>query len=194
MGLGPHGTGPVGWWSPGPARRPAPRRACASSGRCAGRCARFELRVDTAFDGGRRRRAPTRAATVAGSPATSRAPTAALHELGRAHSVETWRDGHLVGGLYGVAIGGLFAGESMFHRETDASKAALVGLVRLLGGRRRRRAGCSTCSGARRTWRRSAWSRSLARRTSTCLDARAAGTRRPVRRRPAADEVSLSPG
>ena len=48
------------------------------------------------------------------------------------HSVETWRDGRLVGGLYGVAIGGLFAGESMFHRETDASKVALVGLVELL--------------------------------------------------------------
>jgi leucyl/phenylalanyl-tRNA--protein transferase len=43
--------------------------------------------------------------------------------------VETWREDRLVGGLYGVAIGGLFAGESMFHHETDASKAALVGLV-----------------------------------------------------------------
>jgi len=56
-----------------------------------------------------------------------------LHELGWAHSVETWRDDELVGGLYGVAIGGLFAGESMFHRATDASKVALVGLVELLG-------------------------------------------------------------
>ena len=55
-----------------------------------------------------------------------------LHRLGWAHSVEAWRDGRLVGGLYGVAIGGLFAGESMFHRETDASKVALVGLVDLL--------------------------------------------------------------
>jgi leucyl/phenylalanyl-tRNA--protein transferase len=55
-----------------------------------------------------------------------------LHRLGWAHSVETWRDGRLVGGLYGVAIGGLFAGESMFHRERDASKVALVGLVDLL--------------------------------------------------------------
>jgi leucyl/phenylalanyl-tRNA--protein transferase len=52
-----------------------------------------------------------------------------LHELGWVHSVETWLDGRLVGGLYGVAIGGLFAGESMFHRVTDASKAALVALV-----------------------------------------------------------------
>ncbi|MGZ4466347.1 MAG: leucyl/phenylalanyl-tRNA--protein transferase [Nocardioides sp.] len=56
-----------------------------------------------------------------------------LHDLGWAHSVETWRDGELVGGLYGVAIGGLFAGESMFHRVRDASKVALVGLVDLLG-------------------------------------------------------------
>ena len=55
-----------------------------------------------------------------------------LHELGWAHSVETWRDGRLVGGLYGLSLGGLFAGESMFHRETDASKAALVALVALL--------------------------------------------------------------
>ena len=57
---------------------------------------------------------------------------AELHRLGWAHSVEAWRDGVLAGGLYGVAIGGLFAGESMFHRETDASKVALVGLVDLL--------------------------------------------------------------
>lgn len=49
-----------------------------------------------------------------------------LHELGHAHSVEVWRDGRLAGGLYGVAVGGLFAGESMFFRERDASKVALV--------------------------------------------------------------------
>jgi leucyl/phenylalanyl-tRNA--protein transferase len=55
-----------------------------------------------------------------------------LHRLGWAHSVETWVDDELVGGLYGVAIGGLFAGESMFHRARDASKVALVGLVELL--------------------------------------------------------------
>jgi len=52
-----------------------------------------------------------------------------LHRLGWAHSVEAWQDGQLVGGLYGLEIGGLFAGESMFHRARDASKAALVGLV-----------------------------------------------------------------
>ena len=52
-----------------------------------------------------------------------------LHELGIAHSVETWINGQLVGGLYGVALGGLFAGESMFSHATDASKIALVYLV-----------------------------------------------------------------
>jgi leucyl/phenylalanyl-tRNA--protein transferase len=56
-----------------------------------------------------------------------------LHSLGWAHSVETWQDGELVGGLYGVAIGGLFAGESMFHSVNDASKVALIALVELLG-------------------------------------------------------------
>jgi len=55
-----------------------------------------------------------------------------LHRLGYAHSVETWIDGALVGGLYGVAIGGLFAGESMFSRATDSSKISLVYLVERL--------------------------------------------------------------
>jgi leucyl/phenylalanyl-tRNA--protein transferase len=53
----------------------------------------------------------------------------ALHRAGHAHSYETWKDGKLVGGLYGVAIGRMFYGESMFSAETDASKVALVGLV-----------------------------------------------------------------
>jgi leucyl/phenylalanyl-tRNA--protein transferase len=52
-----------------------------------------------------------------------------LHRHGFAHSVETWRDGELVGGLYGVSVQGLFAGESMFSRQRDASKVALVHLV-----------------------------------------------------------------
>ena len=89
----------------------------------------YEVRVDTAFD-----------EVVAGCADPSResgwidedirAAYQRLHSLGWAHSVETWRDGRLVGGLYGVAIGGLFAGESMFHTERDASKVALVALVR----------------------------------------------------------------
>ena len=52
-----------------------------------------------------------------------------LHELGHAHSVEIWKEQRLAGGLYGVAVGGAFFGESMFHRVTDASKVALVALV-----------------------------------------------------------------
>jgi leucyl/phenylalanyl-tRNA--protein transferase len=91
----------------------------------------FEIRVDTAFD---------EVVAACGDPSRPhgwidddiRTAYADLHRLGWAHSVETWREGRLAGGLYGVAIGGLFAGESMFHRETDASKVALVGLVDLL--------------------------------------------------------------
>ena len=97
---------------------------------------------------------PTRAATSGWIDHEIRAAYVGLHRLGWAHSVEAWRDGRLVGGLYGVSIGGLFAGESMFHRETDASKVALVALVDLLddvpGA-----TGCSTCSGRRHTWSRS---------------------------------------
>ena len=59
-----------------------------------------------------------------------------LHQLGHAHSVECWKDGELVGGIYGVAIGGLFAGESMFHRADNASKMALYHLVERLRERR----------------------------------------------------------
>ena len=57
----------------------------------------------------------------------------ALARLGHAHSVETWADGRLVGGLYGVTIGRMFYGESMFSRQSDASKVALAALVRQLG-------------------------------------------------------------
>ncbi len=52
-----------------------------------------------------------------------------LHRLGHAHSIESWRNGNLVGGVYGIAIGGLFAAESMFYRESNASKIALTALV-----------------------------------------------------------------
>lgn len=58
-----------------------------------------------------------------------------LHRRGHVHTVETWREGRLVGGLYGVALGGAFMAESMFHRETDASKVAVVGLVERLRAR-----------------------------------------------------------
>ena len=59
-----------------------------------------------------------------------------LHELGCAHSVEAWKDGRLAGGLYGVAVGGAFFGESMFHHVTDASKIALVALAEHLRARK----------------------------------------------------------
>ncbi len=55
-----------------------------------------------------------------------------LHQLGVAHSIEVWDDEFLAGGLYGISIGGLFAGESMFHHRTDASKVALVALAKML--------------------------------------------------------------
>ena len=55
-----------------------------------------------------------------------------LHQMGYAHSIETWQDGTLVGGLYGVAVGGLFAGESMFSTARDASKVALIALIERL--------------------------------------------------------------
>jgi leucyl/phenylalanyl-tRNA--protein transferase len=59
-----------------------------------------------------------------------------LHDLGYAHSVEAWHEGKLAGGLYGVAVGGAFFGESMFHCVTDASKVALVGLVERMKAQR----------------------------------------------------------
>jgi leucyl/phenylalanyl-tRNA---protein transferase len=97
------------------------------------RSGRFEVRFDSAFAAVMR---------ACADPAPGREHTwisvamveaySELHRLGHAHSVECWREGRLVGGLYGVAIGGLFAGESMFHHERDASKVALVHLVQRL--------------------------------------------------------------
>ena len=81
---------------------------------------------------GRRRAARTRDGTGGWIDDDIVAAYTELHRLGWAHSVEAWRDGELAGGLYGVAIGGLFAGESMFTRVRDASKVALMGLVDLL--------------------------------------------------------------
>jgi leucyl/phenylalanyl-tRNA--protein transferase len=69
-----------------------------------------------------------------------------LHELGHAHSVEAWRDGELAGGLYGVSLGAAFFGESMFHRQRDASKVALVALVERLKEREFELLDTQTCS------------------------------------------------
>lgn len=96
----------------------------------------FETRFDTAFEQVVRACAAPRHSSDSSwiSDDIIRAYTE-LHRHGFAHSVETWRDGVLVGGLYGVAIRGLFAGESMFSRERDASKVAYAALVQHLRGR-----------------------------------------------------------
>ena len=117
----------IAWWSPDP------RGVLLLDGlhisRSLARSMRsFEIRINTSFES---------VMLACGDPSrphgwiNSEILTAyqRLHRLGWAHSVETWYEDELVGGLYGVCIGGLFAGESMFHHRTDASKAALVGLV-----------------------------------------------------------------
>ena len=120
----------LGWWSPDP-RCILPLDGLRVSASLRRATRHLEVRVDTAFaevvDGCADPARP-------GSWITPeiRAAYIRLHELGIAHSVEAWSGDSLVGGLYGVAIGGLFAGESMFHRARDASKVALVGLVDLL--------------------------------------------------------------
>ncbi len=120
-------TGPIGWWSPDP-RGVLPLDQLRVSRSLRRSCRRFEVRVDSAFD------AVIEACAAPDRPHGWISPEILvayqrLHDLGWAHSVETWEDDTLVGGLYGVAVGGLFAGESMFHRATDASKVALVHLV-----------------------------------------------------------------
>ncbi|WP_238335708.1 leucyl/phenylalanyl-tRNA--protein transferase [Serinicoccus kebangsaanensis] len=130
MGLGEGGSEPIGWWSPDPRGVLLPGQFRLS--RSARRAMRhWSLTVDRAFD-----------AVVAGCAdpdreggwITSEIALAyrRLHDLGWAHSVEVWSDEELVGGVYGLALGRLFAGESMFHRVPGASKAALSGLVDLL--------------------------------------------------------------
>jgi leucyl/phenylalanyl-tRNA--protein transferase len=132
-------TSSVGWWSPDP-RGVLPLAGLRVSRSLRKSVQRFELRVDTAFDA---------VITACADPARDggwirrdvKAAYLRLHELGWAHSVEAWSvtdDGaeRLSGGLYGVSVGGLFAGESMFHgplrEDRDASKVALVGLVEML--------------------------------------------------------------
>jgi len=125
------GSEPVLWWSPDPrmvlyCEELKVSRSLGKSVRNRG----YELRLDTAFGrvlagcAGPRR---DEGGTWLG--ADMRRAYAALHRAGYAHSVETWKDGELLGGLYGVALGHMFYGESMFSRATDASKVALVGLV-----------------------------------------------------------------
>jgi leucyl/phenylalanyl-tRNA---protein transferase len=129
-GLFPMPYGSVlAWWSPDP-RGILPLDNVRVSRSLRRSLRRYEIRIDTAFeeviDGCADLRRPSGWISPEIWAAYMR-----LHRLGWAHSVEAWSldDGTLAGGLYGVSIGALFAGESMFHRRTDASKAALVGLV-----------------------------------------------------------------
>ena len=120
----------LSWWSPR-RRGVLPLRGLRVTRSLAKSCRSMELRVDTAFEEVVHACATPERDGGWISPEVEEAYVA-LHQLGWAHSFETWRDGELVGGLYGVAVGGLFAGESMFHRVRDASKVALVGLVEAL--------------------------------------------------------------
>ena len=123
----------LAWWSPDP-RGVLPIDGLRVSRSLRQACRRFDITVDTSFQ---------EVVAACADPARAggwitddmREAYAGLHRLGWAHSVEARSlDGELVGGLYGVAIGGLFAGESMFHHARDASKVALVALVELLRG------------------------------------------------------------
>lgn len=121
----------VAWWSPDP-RGVLPLDGLIVSRSLRRSCARYSVTVDTVFE------AVIDACADPDRPgrwitAEVRDAYVHLHELGWAHSIEVWTDpGELVGGLYGIAIGGLFAGESMFHHARDASKVALVHLVDML--------------------------------------------------------------
>ena len=135
------GTEPILWWSPDPrmvlfTEELKVSRSLAKSVRNKG----YELRIDSAFREvlagcAAPRTGPDEDAAGTWLGPTMRAAYAALHDAGYAHSVETWRDGVLVGGLYGVALGRMFYGESMFARAADASKVALVALVEQLRAR-----------------------------------------------------------
>jgi len=118
----------LGWWSPDP-RGILPLQSLRVSKSLRTSLKRFDITIDRDFEAVMRACAET--PREHGWITDEFIDTyCALHDLGWTHSVETWNEkGELVGGLYGIEVGGLFAGESMFHVERDASKAALVGLV-----------------------------------------------------------------
>ncbi|GMU21236.1 MAG: leucyl/phenylalanyl-tRNA--protein transferase [Phycisphaerae bacterium] len=121
-------SGTIQWFSPDPrAIIPLEGFVVSRSLRQAWRRGQFEIRVNSAFEAVIRACAQREEETWISEEII--AGYTRLHELGWAHSVESWREGELAGGLYGVAVGGAFFGESMFHRQTDASKIALVALV-----------------------------------------------------------------
>ena len=134
MPLATHGRAArqIAWWSPNP-RAVLPLDGLRVSRSLRRSMRRYDVRVDTAFAAVVAECADPRR-KGAWITADIQAAYCGLHRLGWAHSVEAWdpESGRLVGGLYGVAIGGLFAGESMFHHATDASKVALVHLVERL--------------------------------------------------------------
>lgn len=125
---------PILWWSPDPRSVivPAQIKISRSLGKTL-RQARFEISCDRAFDAVIQACAEPRDAEGSTwiTPEMSRAYRS-LHRQGYAHSVEAWQDGRLVGGLYGVALGKVFFGESMFSRVRDASKAAFASQCRWL--------------------------------------------------------------
>jgi leucyl/phenylalanyl-tRNA--protein transferase len=125
---------PILWWSPDPRMVLFPGEFKVSKSLAKTiRAGKFEVRFNTAFADVMAACAAPRG-QYAGTwilPAMHAAYTN-LHHIGFAHSAETWRDGELIGGLYGVAMGRMFYGESMFARETDASKIAFVAMVEKL--------------------------------------------------------------
>jgi leucyl/phenylalanyl-tRNA---protein transferase len=129
---------PILWWSPDPRMVlfPDAIRITRSLAKAL-RNADYTVRLDTAFDQVIEACAATPRPGQNGTWITAgmQAAYCRLHALGYAHSIETWRDGQLVGGLYGIAIGGAFFGESMFSHITDASKVALAHLCRFLVSR-----------------------------------------------------------
>lgn len=133
-GIFPWSSHPVTWWSPDPrAVLEFQKLRVSRRLRQKIRQQRYEIRTNTAF---RRVVKACAAPRFDGDGSWIDAKIVGayerLHEAGLAHSLEVWRKGSLIGGIYGVATGGAFAGESMFHRETDASKIALFHLVERL--------------------------------------------------------------
>ena len=132
QGIFPWSANPETWWSPDPRAVIDLNRGVHISRRLAQkiRQGRFEVSRDRAFrqvmEACGAERDEQDSSWI--SPALTDAYVA-LHEAGDAHSLEVWLDGRLVGGIYGVAAGGAFAGESMFHRVADASKIALASLT-----------------------------------------------------------------
>jgi len=127
---------PILWWAPQPRFILFPKEIVLSrSMRQALRQKRFCLTLDLSFDAVISSCRKVSRPTQEGTWITKEMEEAysILHELGYAHSVEAWHDQKLVGGLYGVSLGGCFFGESMFSREENASKAALIFLASLLG-------------------------------------------------------------